>query len=114
MNEGTYDEVLCSGKNVNPFPISSELSLSCKQANARYKKDLAEKNSLKQGEAIGQKKETPTECADIKCKKSEEEEVIKDLEIKVSELISKAAAEKNTKAIWLQIIQAESFKDTNC
>ena len=43
-----------------------------------------------------------------------EEEVIKGLEIKVSELISKTAAEENTKALWLQIIQAESFKYTNC
>ena len=37
--------------------------------------------------------------------------MIKYLEIKVSELISKTAAEKNTKAMRLQIVQAESFKN---
>ena len=56
----TYNEVLCSGKDVNSSPISSELSLSCKPANVRYKKDLADKNNLKQREATGQKKKTPT------------------------------------------------------
>ena len=107
----TYDEVISSGEEIKSFLISPELSMSCKQANARYKKELAEKKALKEDHTQAQKRKLiQNEYADVKRRRCDEEEVIIDLELQISELISKAAAEKRSREMKMLIVQADSFR----